>query len=177
MQENLPLSELCRDINMKLPDVLWAMDPLERYRRSRHTEDFATFDDEGKTYLYGVVEVPLAHTPGETFTWGLWLEVPRDLHDAYLACYRTEAAAALCGEGVIANDVPGYPDAMGSRASIRFFEDRRPGVTPLEGSLAAACEKGLSETEHRELDNLLFGDEEEDLDDAQAEDFGEDDAR
>ena len=34
------LNELCRDIQMKLPDEIWMLDALERYRRGAiHTED------------------------------------------------------------------------------------------------------------------------------------------
>ena len=64
-------AELCRDIQMKLPDAIWMLDALERYRHgARYTEDFATMD--GSTYVFGVIEVPLAYTEG-SFTWGCWV--------------------------------------------------------------------------------------------------------
>ena len=51
------INERCRDIQMKLPDEIWMLDSLERYRRGAvHTDDFARMD--GRTYLFGVVEVP-----------------------------------------------------------------------------------------------------------------------
>lgn len=44
------INELCRDIQMKLPDEIWMLDSLERYRRGAvHTDDFARMD--GRTYL------------------------------------------------------------------------------------------------------------------------------
>ena len=47
------INELCRDIQMKLPDEIWMLDSLERYRRGAvHTDDFARMD--GRTYLFGV---------------------------------------------------------------------------------------------------------------------------
>ena len=88
-------AELCRDIQMKLPDAIWMLDALERYRHgARYTEDFATMD--GSTYVFGVIEVPLAYTEG-SFTWGCWVEVNRNLHDAYLEDFQTEGADRLSG--------------------------------------------------------------------------------
>ena len=61
------INELCRDIQMKLPDEIWMLDSLERYRRGAvHTDDFARMD--GRTYLFGVVEVPLAYEDDASFT-------------------------------------------------------------------------------------------------------------
>lgn len=72
------INELCCDIQMKLPDEIWMLDSLERYRRGAvHTDDFARMD--GRTYLFGVVEVPLAYEDDASFTWGCWIEVDRSL--------------------------------------------------------------------------------------------------
>ena len=82
----LPLSELCRSITMKLPDPLWALSEHERYRAGCSTHDFARWtDEEGREhyYLFGALDIPLAHTEGDVFNWGLWVEVEKAFHDAY----------------------------------------------------------------------------------------------
>ena len=163
-------AELCRDIQMKLPDEIWMLDPLERYRRGAvWTDDFARMD--GRTYLFGVVEVPLAYED-DSFTWGCWIEVDRSLHDAYLEAFRTPTADRLTGEGRLANDIPGYEDAMGSRVSVTFAADRRPILTvdPLT-TLGLDQKNGLTLEDHRVLDDILFGDDDEDEADCE-EDFG-----
>lgn len=154
---------LCRDIQMSLPDDFWALDYVSRYRFGRFTKDFALADD-GRAFLFGVVEVPLLDEPG-SFTWGIWAEVSRAFHDRYLECFQTEAAEGLCAEGRLANEVPGYDDAFGTRLQIELHADRRPTVTMLEGSLAEAQQTGLTLEAHRALDEVLFPPE-DDVDDA-----------
>ena len=156
-------NELCRDIQMKLPDEIWMLDSLERYTRGAlHTDDFARMD--GRFYLFGVIEVPLAYTDG-SFTWGCWIEVDQALHDAYLEAFRSSAADELAGRGTLANDIPGYEDAAGAEVSVTFAENRRPVFTVTKASsLGLAQAEGLSEADHRELDDILFGEDEEDDD-------------
>ncbi len=67
--------ELCRDIQMKLPDCLWQLDYVGRYAAGRFNEDFAALDS-GERFLFGVVEVPFAEEPG-SFTWGVWRSRPK----------------------------------------------------------------------------------------------------
>ena len=94
----LPLSELCRSITMKLPDPLWALSEHERYRAGCSTHDFARWtDDEGREhyYLFGALDSPLAHTEGDVFNWGLWVEVDKAFHDAYYDAYQTPLGGRL----------------------------------------------------------------------------------
>lgn len=156
------INELCRDIQMKLPDDIWMLDSLERYRRGAiHTDDFARMD--GRTYVFGVVEVPLAYEEGGSFTWGCWIEVDRSLHDAYLEAFRTPAADRLTGEGRLANEIPGYEDALGARVAVAFSSERRPVFTVDAAiSLGDDQRKGLSLEDHQALDDILFGDDDED---------------
>lgn len=161
-------NELCRDIQMKLPDEIWSLDATERYRRGASAcADFARMD--GRCYVFGVIEVPLAwareREPEASFTWGCWAEVSRALHDAYLEAFRTEGASRLAGEGILANDIPGYGDAAGAKVRIAFSGERRPvfAMDP-ETSLGRDQKAGLTLGKHRMLDEILFGgdgDEEE----------------
>jgi hypothetical protein len=159
-------SELCRDIQMKLPDEIWSLEATERYRRGAVTcADFARMD--GHYYVFGVVEVPLAWArekePGASFTWGCWAEVSRALHDAYLEAFRTEGASRLAGEGRLANDIPGYEDALGAKVRIVFSGERRPAFTMDPATALGRDQKaGLTLEQHQKLDEILFGDDEED---------------
>ena len=163
--------DLCRDIQMKLPDALWALDEWSRYRSGKFCRDFATFEPEGearRTYLFAVLEVPLPEE-ADVFTWGIWAEVSPEDHNLYLDRIQTPDAEGLVFEGRIANEIPGAEDALGSRVRVRCFADRRPAAEALEGSILEAQRKGLTLAEHEALDRLLFGDdEEEDEDEVEA---------
>lgn len=155
------LNELCRDIQMKLPDEIWMLDALERYRRGAiHTDDFASMD--GRFYVFGVVEVPLAYDKDGSFTWGCWVEVDQALHDAYLDAFRSETADRLTGEGRLANDIPGYEDAANATVKVMFSSERRPVLTVDPAtSLGQDQKNGLSLEDHQALDNILFGEDED----------------
>ena len=60
--------ELCRDIQMKLPDCLWQLDYVGRYAAGKFNEDFASLDS-GERFLFGVIEVPFTEEAG-SFTSG-----------------------------------------------------------------------------------------------------------
>ena len=77
--------ELCRDIQMKLPDCLWQLDYVGRYAAGKFNEDFASLDS-GERFLFGVIEVPFTEEAG-SFTWGVWAEVAPADHDAYLLSF------------------------------------------------------------------------------------------
>ncbi len=166
----IPADELCRNIQMKLPDCLWQLDYRERYLAGRYNEDFATDQRDGKTYLFGVAEVPLQYEEAGAFTWGIWVEVSREDHDKYLAHFQQDAVEGLQVEGRIANDIPGYEDAFGAKVVMTLHAGRRPEVTVTEGSLAEDQKAGLTLDAHRELDAILFGDDEEEGDFDEVED-------
>ena len=163
--------DLCRDIQMKLPDALWALDEWSRYRSGKFCRDFATIEPEGearRTYLFAVLDVPLVEE-SDVFTWGIWVEVSPEDHNLYLDRIQTPDAEGLVFEGRIANEIPGAEDALGSRVRVRCFADRRPAAEALEGSILEAQRKGLTLAEHEALDRLLFGDDEEEEDEDEVE--------
>ena len=43
--------ELCRDIQMKLPDCLWQLDYVGRYAAGKFNEDFASLDSGAPLFL------------------------------------------------------------------------------------------------------------------------------
>ncbi len=157
---DINVEDLCRDIQMKLPDVLWMLDYTGRYRAGRFNEDFARLED-GRTYLFGVVEVPLNYTDEASFTWGVWAQVSPEDHDRYLNAFQTAEAEGLEIEGLLANDIPGYEGSEGLPVLLTTHADRRPSVTVLRGDLAEDQREGLSLEDHVELDRILFGDDED----------------
>lgn len=118
--------ELCRDIQMKLPDCLWQLDYVGRYAAGKFNEDFASLDS-GERFLFGVIEVPFTEEAG-SFTWGVWAEVAPADHDAYLLSFQSEMAEGRVMAGRIANDIPGSPDAVGARVELVLHADRRPEI-------------------------------------------------
>lgn len=55
--------ELCRDIQMKLPDCLWQLDYVGRYAAGKFNEDFASLDS-GERFLFGVIRKKREASPG-----------------------------------------------------------------------------------------------------------------
>ena len=61
---------------------------------------------------------------------------------------------------------------MGARVSVVFASDRRPAIAvDAATSLGTDQKSGLTLEDHRALDDILFGDDEED-DEGCEEDFG-----
>ena len=160
--DELEEEELCRDIQMKLPDCLWQLDYVHRYAAGKFNEDFASLDT-GEKFLFGVIEVPLTEEEG-SFTWGVWAEVPPLAHDDYLLAFQSEMAEGRVIQGRLANEIPGSPDAFGARVELSLHADRRPEIRVLEGSLAEQQTRGMNLAEHEALDRVLFPDDEEEWD-------------
>ena len=150
--------ELCRD--MKLPDCLWQLDYVNRYRAGKFNEDFAALET-GEKFLFGVIEIPFTEEDG-SFTWGVWAEVDAGDHDAYVRDFQTEAVEGRVIAGRLANDIPGMPEAFGANVELTLHAGRRPEIRVLEGELGSQQARGMSLAEHEALDRELFGDDEED---------------
>ena len=124
---DINVEDLCRDIQMKLPDVLWMLDYTGRYRAGRFNEDFARLED-GRTYLFGVVEVPLNYTDEASFTWGVWAQVSPEDHDRYLNASRRRTRKALKSKAPRQRH-PGLRSSEGTPVRLTTHADRRPSVT------------------------------------------------
>ncbi len=156
--------ELCRDIRMELPDDLWRLGYVERYFAGRANKDFAAMDD-GRRFLFGVVEVPLLEEGG-SFTWGVWVEVAPQDHDAYAAAFQTPAAEGLAFAGRLANDMPCHENSLGAPVEVRCHADRRPEViVSLDTALGRDAASGITLAEHEAWEEILFGGEDEEDED------------
>mgnify|MGYP006146022345 CR=1 FL=1 len=85
--------ELLTDVACGLPDAVFELGYLERYRRARYNPDFCTLD-ETRHFIRCVLPVPFTHRD-DYFGWGVWVEVDRATHELCLQLFDTEGAAAV----------------------------------------------------------------------------------
>ena len=99
------------DWGFGLPDEVYALSYLDKYRRARSNSDLCTLD-EGRFFFRGLLMIPFTHQIGH-FAWGVWIEVPRAAHDFYLDNFSNELAQGTTFSGTIANAIPGFDDSLG----------------------------------------------------------------
>lgn len=122
-----PAEELPADVELHLPDAVWSLPYLERYLRSRANPDFCTLD-ESRHFIRCVLPVAFTYQEG-FFAWGLWVEVAKADHDAYLAHYQHGAAEVPPFAGTLANNLPGYSPTLGLAVTVELDDEHRPFVT------------------------------------------------
>lgn len=154
--------ELAKDISMSFPEDIWALNPIERYLRTRTATEFCTLD-ESRYFIRAVLPVPINYEKDE-FLWGVWCEVSRHDHDRYVKAY-AEGALGDLGviKGWLANDLPVYEEAVGLEVELHCSQEERPRVMVLSDSvLKTEQDDGIDRTRHEEIDTILFGDDDED---------------
>ena len=145
--------ELLTDIGCGLPDAVFALGYLERYRRARYNQDFCTLDDT-RHFICCVLPVPFTYRD-DYFGWGVWVEVDRATHDLCLRCFDTEGAATVPPlHGVLANELKAYRKTTGLSVRIELSDEHRPLVYLLPASrhaLALEQRRGMDERRHHAL--------------------------
>jgi hypothetical protein len=145
--------ELLTDIGCGLPDVVFELGYLERYRRVRHNQDFCTLDDT-RHFIRCVLPVPFAYRD-DFFGWGVWVEVDGATHDLCLHCFDTEGAASVPHQhGVLANELKAYRKTTGLPVRFELSDEHRPLVYLLPASrhaLALEQRRGINEQRHHAL--------------------------
>ncbi|WP_417208298.1 DUF2199 domain-containing protein [Antarctobacter sp.] len=112
----------------------------------------------GRYFLRCVVTLPLRGSD-DVFSFGPWVEVPEPVFRAYLATIDEATAPFPPAEGLLANTLPQFEEALGTAVTLTLPDPaQRPQVTATEGPLAEAQAQGLS------FDDLLdlyaaFGDD------------------
>lgn len=109
------------DHAFKLPDAVWAVPEPERSARAKHTPDLCRLDQ--RHFIRGVLHVPLREA-GDSFGWGVWVEVDRAAFDRYLALYDADGSAEPPFAGVLANAIPVYEGSLGTPVLVQL-RDRR----------------------------------------------------
>lgn len=144
--------ELPADVELHLPDAVWSLPYLERYLRSRSNPDFCTLD-ESRHFIRCVLALPFTYQEG-FFAWGLWVEVAKADHDAYLAHYQHDAGEVAPFAATIANNLPGYSPTLGMAVTVKLDDEHRPFVTIAAGSrhkLARDQKNGIDRARHEAL--------------------------
>ena len=99
------------DWGFGLPDEVYALSYLEKYRRSRSNADLCALDEK-RFYFRGLLMIPFTHQEGH-FAWGVWVEVSSIVHEFYLGNFSNEMAQGTRFPGTLANAIPGFTDLVG----------------------------------------------------------------
>ena len=146
--------ELLTDIACGLPDDVFALSYLQRYQRARYNQDFCTLDDK-RHFIRCVLPVPFSYRD-DFFGWGVWAEVSKKQHDAYLRYFEADSpdAAPPAIEGTLANALSAYRNTQGLPLRLDAAHDRRPLACLPPASrhtLAREQRKGINAERHHAL--------------------------
>lgn len=141
------------DWGFKLPDEVFDLSYLDKYRRTRSNTDLCSLD-ESRFFIRGLLSIPFTHQEGE-FAWGVWAEVPKATHDFYLDNYSNELAQGTRVAGVLANTIPGFPEITGQALDIEFQNAKsRPFFffpRSAKHELAADQREGIDHNRHHQF--------------------------
>ena len=136
-----------------LPDEVFSLSYLDRYRRTRSNADLCTLDDE-RFFIRGVLSVPFVASD-EEFVWGLWVEVDREHHDLYLNGFFDDLSGHPRFEGMLANAIVAYDETPGLVVTVQFSAgDQRPSFHFPEDTahlLAREQRGGITPERHHEI--------------------------
>lgn len=141
------------DWGFGLPDEVYALPYLDKYRRTRSNSDLCALD-ENRFFLRGLLMIPFTHQEGY-FAWGVWAEVLKVSHDFYVENYSNELAQGTKIQGGLANTIPGSPEIIGSSLEIELQSSRsRPFFTfptSADHALAVDQRQGIGPDRHHQF--------------------------
>ncbi|HEV7240748.1 MAG TPA: DUF2199 domain-containing protein [Thermoanaerobaculia bacterium] len=141
------------DYAFGLPDEVYSLAYLDRYRRSRSNADLCTLDDE-RFFVRGVLPIPFVGSH-EEFVWGLWVEVTKDQHDLYLAGYYDDLSDNPRFTARLANQIPGYDETLDLVVDVQFRSGNdRPTFylsEAISNVLAREQRGGITRERHHEI--------------------------
>jgi hypothetical protein len=108
------------------------------------TADFCSIGDQ--FHLRGLLSLPVRNTDAR-FAFGPWARVSAETFRAYHAAFGTEEETRLGHHsGVLANELPGFPNSANLQLSIHFVggTGRPQFVLPTPSALENAQSQGLS---------------------------------
>jgi hypothetical protein len=141
------------DWSFKLPDEVFDLSYLDKYRRTRSNTDLCALDED-RFFVRGLLAIPFTHREGD-FGLGVWAEVPKAVHDFYLDNYSNELAQGTKAEGTLANTIPGFSKITDQPLEIQFQNAKcRPFfVFPrsAEHELAVDQRDGIGHNRHHQF--------------------------
>lgn len=135
-----------------MPDDVWVIPEPERAQRARWDSDLCQMGD--RFFIRCLLCVPFADSKDDYFGWGVWAEVDRAVFDRYLEIYEIDGSGEPPATGVLANSIPPYRDADGSKVIVHFArQDERPTLTFADGSNSLAHDQrhGLSQEKFHDI--------------------------
>ena len=141
------------DYGFRLPDEVHALSYVDRYLRSRSNADLCTLD-EHRYFIRGVIAIPFVGS-SEEFCWGVWVELNKAHHDAYVEGFERGLSDSPRFIGRIANEIPSYNGTIGLEVEVQLqSEGTRPSFHfPDAASHALAHEQrgGITHKRHHDL--------------------------
>ncbi|WP_355499249.1 DUF2199 domain-containing protein [Xanthomonas sp. PPL133] len=136
-----------------LPDEVFALPYLDRYRRARFNTDLCTLDDR-RFFVRGVLKIPFTYRD-DAFAWGVWAEVSKEDHDFYVDHFNDAQVQGRRFSGVLANAITGLSNAVGLPFSVELQDPRsRPEFafpSCAEHALAVDQRTGIDEAQHHRM--------------------------
>jgi hypothetical protein len=141
----------------ELPDIVWAIPGEERQSRAKWTKDLCQLGE--RYFIRCLLQIPFTEREGH-FGWGIWVEVEWPVFERYLEVYEEDATSEPEVCAAVANDLPGYEPAVGTRVFVQFGTSaNRPTVRfPDVSTHSAAVEQkcGINEVRyHQILESLV----------------------
>ena len=150
----LDLGDFCIDKSFGLPDEVFAIPPVERASKVKHSDDLCQFN--GKYFIRTILYIPISNS-NEAYGWGFWCEVLESDFDTYLNWYNEDGSNEAPITGQIANNIPSYPFLMGCKVSIQFGRpDQRPvsKILKIDHPLYTEQQNGISIERVHELNEI-----------------------
>jgi hypothetical protein len=110
-----------RDLAYAAPLAVAAVPDSERAARVKLASELCAIS-EGRArrfFLRGVLPIPVV-ADGEGVAFGVWAEVTPEVFARHLEFARVDATDELPGHGTLANEVRGYPGALGLALGIHW---------------------------------------------------------
>lgn len=135
-----------------LPDDVWSIPEAERSEKTKFDSDLCQLGE--RFFIRCILFVPFSDCPG-AFGWGVWAEVDWPTFERYLDLYEVDGSAEPAHRGVLANEIPGYPQSFGSGIEINFgTASKRPSICLINedySQLAEEQRRGLDHARHLEI--------------------------
>lgn len=112
-----PLDGMPTDWAFQLPDEVWKLQSPHREERAHWTSDLCQLDE--RFFIRALLPLPFAGREG-SFNWGLWVEVDALVFDRYMQVYSEDASLEPPHPAKIANQPPGYEQALGMTVQLKF---------------------------------------------------------
>ncbi|MEB2847011.1 DUF2199 domain-containing protein [Rhizobiales bacterium RZME27] len=143
---------LITDRAYKLPDDVWSIPEAERSQKAKFDSDLCQLGE--RFFMRCVLRVPFSDCSG-AFGWGVWAEVDWPTFERYLDLYEVDGSAEPAHRGLLANEIPGYPQSLGKGVLINFgTASKRPTIcltSEDDSQLAEEQRRGMDHTRHLEI--------------------------